>query len=87
MGAPTLAVLYEIYLQNLKHNQIYHILTKHNILNYFRYVDDTLLTHAETKNNTDNVLTKFSNLQKKLQFTIEKENGNNINYLDKTIHR
>jgi hypothetical protein len=47
MGAPTFAILSEIYFQNLKHNQIYHILTKNNILNYFRYVDDTLSIYVK----------------------------------------
>jgi hypothetical protein len=34
MGAPTKAILSELYLQYLEHNEIYNILTKHSILNY-----------------------------------------------------
>jgi hypothetical protein len=64
MRAPTSAALSEIYLQNLENNQIYHILTKHNTLNYFRYVDDTLLIHDETKTSIYNVPTEFNNLHK-----------------------
>jgi hypothetical protein len=39
------------------------------------------------KTSTDNVLTKFNNLHKNLQFTMEKENNKKVNYLDITILR
>jgi hypothetical protein len=39
MGAPSSALLAEIYLQFLEHKQILHLLLKHKILSYHRYVD------------------------------------------------
>jgi hypothetical protein len=43
MGAPTSAVLAEGYIQSMKHKRIYTTLIKHQIIGYFRYVDDILL--------------------------------------------
>jgi hypothetical protein len=43
MGAPSSAVLPEIYLQFIECNNIYDILPKHNIIGYFRYADDVLV--------------------------------------------
>jgi hypothetical protein len=43
--------------------------------------------YYETKTNIDNVLTEFSDLHKKLQFTLGKEVKNRTNYLDVTIYR
>jgi hypothetical protein len=31
VGAPTLAIIAETYLQNLEHNQVYNLLTKHKL--------------------------------------------------------
>jgi hypothetical protein len=43
MGAPPSTVLPEIFIQSLRHNEMYHTLTKQNILNYFKSVDDILI--------------------------------------------
>ena len=51
MGAPSSAMLSEVYLQNLEHTEIIKIITQHNILGYFRYVDDILMIYDE--NSTD----------------------------------
>jgi hypothetical protein len=45
MGAPSSAILFEIYLQHLKHTEIINILIQNNIFGYFRYVDDILIAH------------------------------------------
>src|SRR5215510_7525632 len=42
MGAPSSSTLSEIYLQHLEHKLLYKILLTHNILGYFRYVDESL---------------------------------------------
>jgi hypothetical protein len=34
MGAPTSVITAETYLQNLEHNQIYNLLTKHKFIGY-----------------------------------------------------
>jgi hypothetical protein len=56
MGAPTSAILSEIYLQYIEHTYIYHTLQKPNITNYHRYVDDILITYDSTKTNINNTL-------------------------------
>jgi hypothetical protein len=43
MGAPTSAILAEIFIQYLEYNNILNILQEHNILDYYRYVDDILM--------------------------------------------
>jgi retron-type reverse transcriptase len=47
MGAPTSAILAENFIQYLEHKIINKILNKHQIIYYFRYVDDILITHIE----------------------------------------
>jgi hypothetical protein len=71
MGEPSSAILAEIFIQNLKHNEIHQILTKHSVLNYLKYVDNTLIIYYGTKTSIDIVLIEFNNLHKNLQFTIE----------------
>jgi hypothetical protein len=61
MGAPSSAVLPEIFIQSVEHNEIYQVLRKHDILSCFRYVDGTLIMCDEKKTNIDSVLTKFNN--------------------------
>jgi hypothetical protein len=87
IGALSSAILSEIFIENLEHNELYRIITKHEVLNYFRYVDDTLIIYGETKTYIGNALSGFSMLYRNLQFTMEKENNKAINYLDKTVIR
>jgi predicted cupin superfamily sugar epimerase len=72
MGAPTSAILSEIYLQYIEHTYIYHTLQKHNITSYHRYVDDILITYYSTKTNINNTLEEFNNINKTLKFTMER---------------
>jgi hypothetical protein len=51
MGAPTSAILAEIFIQYLEHNNIIQILQKHQILDYYRYVDDILIMYNEERTN------------------------------------
>jgi hypothetical protein len=87
MGAPSSAVLSEIYLQYLEHNDIYKTLIKHKILGYFRYVNDILLIYDSTHKDINLMLQEFNNIQPNLQFRIEKEQHNKIDFLDITIQR
>jgi hypothetical protein len=87
MGAPTSAILSEIYLQYIEHTLIINTLSSNNILGYFRYVDDILVVYDNESTNIDLVLEQFNNLTTNLNFTIEKEHNNTINFLDITIHR
>jgi hypothetical protein len=50
MGAPTSAILAEVFLQYLEHTQIADILKKHQIIDYHRYMDDILIMYNPQKN-------------------------------------
>jgi hypothetical protein len=47
MGAPASASQAEIFIQYLEHTNIFSILKKHNIVDYYRYVDDILIICSE----------------------------------------
>ena len=83
MGAPSSAVLSEVYLQHLEHTEIIKIITQHNILGYFRYVDDILMSYDENSTDMHEVHTAYNKLASTIKFTIETEN--NINFLDIAI--
>jgi nucleoside-specific outer membrane channel protein Tsx len=85
MGAPTSAILAETFIQYLEHTIIYQILNKHHIIDYYRYVDDILIVYNELHTNIENTLMDFNNVHPKINFTMEKETQNSINYLDLTI--
>jgi hypothetical protein len=87
MGAPSSAILAEVFLQKVEHNEIYRILRKHNIEGYFRYVDDILIIYDLQSTNIENMLIEFNNIHKNIQYTREDETNNTINFLDITIHR
>jgi hypothetical protein len=87
MGAPSSAILAEVFLQEVEHNEIYTILKKYNIEGYFRYVDDILIIYDSQSTNIANMLIEFNNIHKNIQYTREDETNNSINFLDITIHR
>ena len=86
MGAPSSAILSEVYFQHLKHTRIIKSLTQYNIIGYFRYVDDVLMVYDETVTDIHEVHAAFNELFPTIKFTIEKETENNINFLDISIH-
>jgi hypothetical protein len=85
MRAPTSALLTEIFIQLLEHNHIINILKKHSKIYYYRYVDDILLRYNEDFTNTDDTLNEFNSIHPNIQYTIEKQINNKLNYLDITI--
>jgi hypothetical protein len=85
MGASTSSMFSEIYLQHLEATRIFDILTQHQIVGYFHFVDDILIAYRHSLTDIHQVLTKFNNLNPKLTFTIEEETDNSINFLDITI--
>jgi hypothetical protein len=67
MGAPTSALLAEIFLQYMEHNKICTVLhTNH------RYVDDILIIYNINNTDVDKTLADFNNVHPKLQFTVKK---------------
>jgi hypothetical protein len=70
MGAPTSAILAEVFMQHYEHNYIINILQKHNIIDYYRYVDDILIIYNEDNTNIDNTLIEFNTKHPNIQYTI-----------------
>jgi hypothetical protein len=87
MGAPTSSILSEFYLQHLENSKIYSLLLNYNVMGYFSYVDDVLIIYNNSITDLDDLLKSFNNITLKLKFTIEKEMGGRINFLDITVHR
>jgi hypothetical protein len=85
MGATNSSIFSEIYLQYIENTKFYNILIKHRIEGYFRYVGDILVVYNETKTNTHNILDAFKNTLPNLNFTLEEDGNNKINFLDVTI--
>jgi hypothetical protein len=82
MGAATSAILAEIFIQHLEHNYIVNILRRHHIIDYYRYVDDILTIYNEDYTNIEDTLTEFNSIHPSIQYTIEKQIDNKLNYLD-----
>jgi len=87
MGAPTSYILSEVYLQYMENTTIYESLIKHKVEGYFMHVDDILKVYKEDKKNIHKLLEDFNNLVPSLKFTLEKEQNNQINFLDITINK
>jgi hypothetical protein len=85
MGAPTSAILAEIFIQYLEHNDIIQILQKHHILDYYRYVDDILIIYNENCTNIQDTSNDFNSVHPNIQYTMEMQTDNKLNYLDITI--
>jgi hypothetical protein len=73
-----------MYIEN---TEICDVLIKHQVAGYFRYVDDILILHKETKTNIHDVLSAFNNVAPNMSFTLEKEIENKINILSLDIYR
>jgi hypothetical protein len=85
MGAPTSSILSEIYLQHLENTEIFNILTNSGIEGYFRYVDDILLIYNKNHTDIGEIVLSFNVLTPSLNFTLEQEVDNKLNFLDITI--
>jgi hypothetical protein len=68
-----------------EHMLVYPIMKTHEIIAYYGYFDD--IWYSQNKTNIEQTLNKFSNVQPSINFTIEKEQREKINYLDITTHR
>jgi hypothetical protein len=87
MGAPTISILAEKYIQHIEHTQIYPILVQQQIIAYYRYVDDIFIIFDQNKTNIHHTLNEFNKLQQTKKFTIQKEQQESIHFLDIRIHR
>jgi hypothetical protein len=87
MGAQTSAMLAETYIRHMEHKQLYQILLKHKITGYFRYVDDILIVYNQQQTNIDKTIIEFNKQNNHIEFKVEKEHHNSVNFLDLTIQR
>ncbi|PSN47869.1 hypothetical protein C0J52_01233 [Blattella germanica] len=87
MGSPLSSIVSEIFLQNLENKYIESLKQKLNIVFYGRYVDDILIIYNNVKNQNKKNLKCFNNLHNKINFTLESEQKNTINYLDLKVIR
>jgi hypothetical protein len=80
MGAPTSSLLSEVFLQSLEHSSVYKILIEHNIISYFRYVDDILIVYDNQVTGIAHTLSLFNNIHPNITFTMELEEDMKINF-------
>jgi hypothetical protein len=85
MGAPTSSIFAEIFIQYLEHTHIIEILQKHNIIDYYRYVDDILIVYNDSSTNICDTMLDFNAVHPNIQYTMETQVDNKLNYLDITI--
>ena len=71
----------------MEHTKAIHTLTKPGIVAYFRYVDDILLVYNKRLIDIEDVLSSFNSFCPNLQFTLELEKDNKLNFLDITIEK
>lgn len=88
MGSPISGLMAEIFLDEMEKELFSekHKLFTQNIKAYFRYVDDIIIIHEGSEANIVAIQTILNNLTN-LNFTIEKEIDNNINFLDLNIKK
>jgi hypothetical protein len=86
MGAPTAAIIAGTYLQNLEHNQVYNLLTKHKIIGYFRYVDDIFITYDKNKTHKDTMMIEFNTIHPAINFKMENDADKKLNFIFLTTH-
>jgi hypothetical protein len=85
MGSLASSILSETYLQFLEHTKLTDILIKHQILGYFRYVDDILIVFNNLSTDIKKGLNEFNIASAPLSFTMEKAKDKHINFLDISI--
>lgn len=87
MGSPLSCVIADVFMNELEHKIIMNSdRYADNILMWNRYVDDVLVIWKNTPDNSIEELHKYINsIHTKIQFTIEKENNNSLNFLDLTL--
>jgi hypothetical protein len=71
IGAPSSGIIAEICLQHPENLHLAHLEQKHDIINYFRYVDNILLIFDPNHADMQAILTDFNAIQPKLHFTAE----------------
>ena len=79
MGSPLGPLLADVFMGKLESTVLHHTIA--NFVVYKRYVDDILCV-CSTEINLDDTLLTFNNAHPNISFTYEKEEGEQINFLD-----
>jgi hypothetical protein len=74
MGARALAVLAETFIQHVEHEYLFPILIAHEVIAYYRHVDDIFIMYDQNKTDIEQTLHEINNTQPSLKFTMDKEN-------------
>jgi hypothetical protein len=69
----------------MENTKIFDILRSSRIAGYFRYVDDILIIYNEMHTDIEEFQKSFNNITTDLNFTLEREKDNKLNFLDITI--
>lgn len=80
-----ISMLSEIYIQDFEEKIVYSILNAHDIIAWYRYVDDIIVIYNPSIRNEHIVFRKLNSYNKKLKFTIERENNRTLNFVDVKI--
>ncbi|XP_044757744.1 uncharacterized protein LOC123315905 [Coccinella septempunctata] len=83
MGSPIASTIAQLVLEYLEEEILAN--SNYDITIFKRYVDDCLIITSEQQ--VQEILAHLSGFHNKIQFTIEKEKNNSINFLDITIIR
>lgn len=84
MGSCLSPFLADIFMDNLEKNFI--LTGEHPEINFWvRYVDDIFCIINGNETTASNLLNKLNNIHPKINFTLEIENNNKINFLDLTL--
>jgi hypothetical protein len=83
VGALTSAILAETFI-HLEHTVISNIFNENQIIDYYRYVDNILITYDAQKTNIEHTPNEFNSTHPKIKFTTENERQNEIDCLDIT---
>ena len=86
-GAHNFSIFSEIYLQYMENTMIYDVLQKSKVEGYFRYVDDILIVYNENLTDTNEIHNRFNSISPDLNFTLELEQDDALNFLDLTTKK
>ena len=89
MGSPLSGVLADLYLNHFENTFLMSSFNKQRdkIKFYVRYVDDTFMIFNGTSRQIENLKGYMNSINMKIQFTLEMENNNCLNFLDLTISK
>lgn len=87
MGSPLSSILAELFLNHIENKHLWSVNNKHKnkIVFYYRYVDDTIVLFNGNNRQLTLLKNYLNSLHPNLQFTLEEEKDDSINFLDLTI--